>query len=111
MPRSSRGSTAHRGHRTRGKQSEHVQETATVGASPEAPVAGTDGKIAESAQPSAGQQPAPRVATPPLQPVTATVSGATLRGADPLLNKELIRISVLAGVVLISLIVITTLLR
>ena len=111
MPRSSRGSTAHRGHRTRGKQSEHVQETATAGASPEAPVAGTDGEIAESAQPSAVQQSAPRVATPAPQPVAATVSGTTLRGADPLLNKELIRISVLAGVILVSLVVITTLLR
>ena len=110
MLRSSRGSTSHRGHRTRGRHNEQAQVTTAVREPQEASAAATGEEVAESAQPNEVRAPAPRVVTPTPQPVATTVSGTTLRG-DPLLTKELIRISILAVLVLALLITFTTLLR
>ena len=110
MPRSSRGSTSHRGHRTRGRHTEHTQETPAVAERQDVTPVDADGEVAESAPTHAVKEPAPRAAATTPQPTAATVSGTTLRG-DPLLTKELIHISVLGALVLALLITFTTLLR
>ncbi len=111
MPRSSRGSTSHRGHRTRGRHNEQPQAPAPAVATPQdAEATDADDEATDSAASSQVQEPTPRVVTPAPQPVAATVSGTTMRG-DLLLTKELIRIAILAVVVLALLITFTTLLR
>ena len=111
MPRSSRGSTSHRGHRTRGRHNDQPQAaTAAVAMPQDATAVDADEEVADSAEPTQVRAPAPRIATPAPQPTPTTVSGTTMRG-DPLLTKELIRIAVLAALVLALLITFTTLLR
>ena len=111
MPRSSRGSTSHRGHRTRGRHNEQPQAaTAAVATPQDATAVDADEEVADSAESTQVPEQAPRVATPAPQPAPTTVSGTTMRG-DPLLTKELIRIAVLATVILALLITFTTLLR
>ena len=106
MPRSSRGSTSHRGHRTRGRHDETAQSTTPV----ETLVEGDIEEATTDNQPGAASTPAPRTAAPTPQPASTTVTGTTMRG-DPLLTKELIRITVLAMVVLSLLVTFTTLVR
>jgi len=108
MPRSSRGSTSHRGHRTRGRHNEPAQDTTAVAAPQEATAEGSADDENTGDQPEIA--PVPRVATQAPQPAAATVSGTTMRG-DPLLTKELIRISALAVVVLALLVTFTTLVQ
>ncbi len=111
MPRSSRGSTSHRGHRTRGRHTERPQASQAAVAIPQDVAAvDADEEVADSAESTQVREPAHRVATPAPQSAATTVSGTTMRG-DPLLTKELIRIAVLAAVVLALLITFTTLLR
>ncbi len=118
MPRSSRGATGHRGHRTRKnragapKASVVAQTAAPVSAEPvaESTPETTISADAPSASPAATAAPAttPRRATVS-QPPGATVSGASVQG-DPLLNKELIRIAFFAVITAILLVVLTTVL-
>ena len=111
MPRSSRGSTSHRGHRTRGRHNEQPQAaTAAVATPQDATSVDADEELADSAESTQVREPAPHAAALAPQPAPTTVSGTTMRG-DPLLTKELIRIAVLAAVVLALLITFTTLLR
>ena len=110
MPRSSRGSTSHRGHRTRGRHSEQARATTAVRTPGESTAVVADVEATEVDTPDTTPELAPRPAAPSPQPPATTVSGTTLRG-DPLLTKELIRISLLAAVILALLVTLTTLLR
>ena len=106
MPRSSRGSTSHRGHRTRGRANETVQQATKI-ATPE--------EVASAQNITTGQPVAPavlfdRVAKSTPQRAVTPISGLTLQ-ANPLLTKELIRISVLATMILALLTAFTTLLK
>ena len=106
MPRSSRGSTSHRGHRTRGRTNETTQQATKIAAPQE---------VASTQNITTGQPVAPAVLfdrvtkSTPQRAVTA-ISGTTLQ-ANPLLTKELIRISVFATMVLALLTAFTTLLK
>ncbi len=110
MPRSSRGSTSHRGHRTRGRHNEPAETTTPVATPEETPAEGDDVEATSDDQQAVAPTPAPRAAVPTPQPLAAAVSGTTMRG-DPLLTKELIRITVLAVVVMALLVTFTTLVR
>ena len=107
MPRSSRGSTSHRGHRTRGRNNETTQQVTEVATPQEATaqVAAADGINAEDS-----------VVTPAIvddikTKPSATPTSSTIVQANPLVTKELIRIAVLATVVLALLTTFTTLLK
>lgn len=110
MPRSSRGSTAHRGHRTRGRHGEDARAATAVRTPGESTAVAPDVEAAEVDNPDTAPEPAPRPAAPSPQPLATTVSGTTLRG-DPLLTKELIRISLLAALIFALLITLTVLFR
>ena len=115
MPRSSRGATGHRGHRNRKRSSTRAQPTAaaqavapaTVAAPAEVEAPAVEATPATTA--SAAPAAPPRRAPAP-QPLGTTVSGASVQG-DPLLKKELIRITALAGFIAVLLVLLTTVLR
>ena len=117
MPRSSRGATGHKGHRTRKnragapKASVAAQQVAPASAEPAAEATvPASADAAPEAPPTAAAAPAtPPRRTTVAQPPGATVSGASVQG-DPLLNKELIRITALAVFTAVLLIVLTTVL-
>ncbi|SVD93117.1 uncharacterized protein METZ01_LOCUS445971 [marine metagenome] len=106
MPRSSRGSTSHRGHRTRGRHNEIAQQATRIATPQEA----TNGPDITTEQPAVPSELLDRVAKSAPQRAVATISGTSLQ-ANPLLTKELIRISVLATVVLALLTAFTSLLK
>ena len=110
MPRSSRGSTSHRGHRTRGKHIETTLQTTKVSAPQEITTHIASGDSISGEQPIAPPAPSDRMKKSTAQPAATTTSGATIQ-ANPLLTKELIRIAVLATVVLALLTTFTTLLK
>ena len=105
MPRSSRGSTSHRGHRTRGRHNVTAQSTTPITTLEETSAGGDVEKAS-----TYDQTAPPRTVISSPQPSTAPVSGTTM-GGDLLLTKELIRITVLAVVVVALLVTFTTLIR
>ena len=110
MPRSSRGSTSHRGHRTRAKHSETVLQATKVSTPQEITTHIDSGDNIRGEQPVAPPASSDRMKKSTAQPTTTTTSAATMQ-ANPLLTKELIRIAVLAIVMLALLTTFTTLLR
>ena len=110
MPRSSRGSTSHRGHRTRGKHAETVQQATKVAATQEFTAQISGGDSIEPEQPVSPPASSDRIKQSTGQPTATTTSGTTIY-ATPLLTKELIRIAVLATLVLTLLTTFTTLLK
>ena len=110
MPRSSRGSTSHRGHRTRAKHSETVLQATKVSTPQEIATHIASDDSIRGEQPVAPPASSDRMKKSTAQPATTTTSAATMQ-ANPLLTKELIRIAVLAIVVLALLTTFTTLLK
>ena len=106
MPRSSRGSTSHRGHRTRGRANETVQQATKIATPQEV----TSAQNITTGQPVAPAVLFDRVAKSTPQRAVTPISGLTLQ-ANPLLTKELIRISVLATMILALLTAFTTLVK
>ena len=110
MPRSSRGSTSHRGHRTRGKHTETTLQ-ATKAAEPQKVTTQLSGDDrVRDEQSAAPLTPSNSIKKSTAQPAAMATSGTTMH-ANPLLTKELIRIAVLATVELALVTTFTTLLQ
>ena len=110
MPRSSRGSTSHRGHRARGKHTEPALQATQVATPQEIATQISTGDGIGTEQPVVQPARSDRIKKSTAQPATTTTPGTAMQ-ANPLLTKELIRIAVLAIVVLVLLTTFTTLVK
>ena len=110
MPRSSRGSTSHKGHRARGKHTETAIQTTKVATPQESTTEISSGDSIGIEQSAVPPVLSGRIKNSTAQHATTTTPGTAMQ-ANPLLTKELIRIAVLAIVVLVLLTTFTTLVK